>query len=126
MWEDQEIIVQPLSGAVGAVIEGVDLSQPLSEPTLAKLKRTYDEFGVIFFRDQQLSPEDHIAFAEQWGKINVNRFFQPVEGYPRTGEVSVGECPNEGSHALVLGDDVPEPSERNLRHVPLESGHLCG
>ncbi len=87
MREDQEIIVQPLSGAVGAVIEGVDLSEPLHEATLAKLKRTYDEFGVIFFRDQQLSPEDHIAFAEQWGKINVNRFFQPVEGYPRIAEV---------------------------------------
>ena len=87
MWEDQEIIVQPLSGAVGAVIEGVDLSEPLHEATLAKLKSIYDEFGVIFFRDQQLSPEDHIAFAEQWGKINVNRFFQPVEGYPRIAEV---------------------------------------
>jgi len=123
MWEDQEIIVQPLSGAVGAVIEGVDLSEPLHEATLAKLKSIYDEFGVIFFRDQQLSPEDHIAFAEQWGKINVNRFFQPVEGYPRIAEVrkepeqkyaigsgwhtdhSYDQCPAMGS--ILYAREVP-------------------
>jgi taurine dioxygenase len=44
-------------------------------------------YGVIFFRDQDLSPEQHIAFAKRWGEIEINRFFRPVEGYPMIAEV---------------------------------------
>ena len=43
--------------------------------------------GLIFFRNQNLTPEDHIRFAEQWGKININRFFAKVEGYDQIAEV---------------------------------------
>jgi len=41
----------------------------------------------MFFRDQGLSPEQHIGFAERWGAININRFFATVEGYPMIAEV---------------------------------------
>jgi taurine dioxygenase len=42
---------------------------------------------VLFFRDQQLTPEQQIALAEQLGEINVNRFFTPVAGHPKIAEV---------------------------------------
>ena len=45
------------------------------------------DYSVIFFRDQDLSPEQHIAFAERWGKININRFFKALEKYPEIAEV---------------------------------------
>jgi taurine dioxygenase len=41
----------------------------------------------VFFRDQQLSPEQHIAFARCFGEIDVNRFFATVPGYPTIAEV---------------------------------------
>ena len=81
------IEVRPTSGALGAEIHGIDLSADIGDDQLAELRRAFDEFGVIFFRDQVLTPERHIAFAERWGEINVNRFFQPVAGYPRIAEV---------------------------------------
>ncbi len=81
------IEVRPTSGALGAAIHGIDLAEDIGDDQLAELRRAFDDFGVIFFRDQALTPERHIAFAERWGEINVNRFFQPVAGYPRIAEV---------------------------------------
>ena len=37
---------------------------------------------MIFFRDQNLTPEQEITFARRWGEININRFFTSVNDYP--------------------------------------------
>ena len=79
------IAIQP-QGAIGAEIHDVDLND-LSEATLAELRIAYAQYGVLFFRDQQLTPEAHIELAQHWGKININRFFTPVENYPQIAEV---------------------------------------
>ena len=34
-----------------------------------------------------LTPKQHIDLAERWGSINVNRFFKPLEGYPKIAQV---------------------------------------
>ncbi len=81
------IEVRPLSSAVGAEIHGVDLSQELADSQFGEIRAAFHRYGVIFFRDQNLTPEQHIAFAERWGAINVNRFFTPVDGYPMIAEV---------------------------------------
>jgi alpha-ketoglutarate-dependent taurine dioxygenase len=54
---------------------------------LAEFRRAFGEFGVIFFRDQSLTPEQHLAFARRFGGIDVNRFFTTVPGYPAIAEV---------------------------------------
>ena len=71
------ITIQP-QGAIGAEIHDVDLND-LSEATLAELRIAYAQYGVLFFRDQQLTPEAHIELVQHWGKININRFLTPVE-----------------------------------------------
>ena len=55
------------SGAVGAFVSGVDLSRPLGDETASALRSALDDHGVLFFRDQKLTPEQHIAFAEVFG-----------------------------------------------------------
>ena len=79
--------IAPVSSALGAEILGVDLRQDLSNTQRARMSDAFGRYGVLFFRDQHLSPEQHIAFAEQWGKIEVNRFFRPVDGHPMIAEV---------------------------------------
>ena len=79
------ISVQP-QGAVGAEVRGVDLNS-LDSTTLAKLRTVFAQHSVLFFRDQQLTPEAHITLAQHWGRININRFFTPVENYPQIAEV---------------------------------------
>lgn len=79
--------VAPTSGALGAEINGVDLSEPLSDPQIDELRGALNQYGVIFFRDQTLTPEQHIAFAERFGPIDINRFFQAAPGHPQIAEV---------------------------------------
>ena len=83
----QKISVTRQSPALGAVIEGVDLARDLSENTLDALKDAFGRYSVIFFRGQDLTPQQHIDLAERWGTINVNRFFKPLEDYPQIAQV---------------------------------------
>jgi len=81
------ITVTPLSPAVGAVIGNVDIAAGVDDDDFAAIRQAYIDFGVIFFRDQHLTEDQHIEWAERWSVINVNRFFTPVEGFPRIAEV---------------------------------------
>ena len=61
------IDIRPLSGAIGAEIHGVDLNKAISKEQFLEVKSAFGQYGVIFFRDQNLTPEKEIAFAEYWG-----------------------------------------------------------
>ncbi|HPE47353.1 MAG TPA: TauD/TfdA family dioxygenase [Hyphomonas sp.] len=78
--------IEKLSG-VGAEITGVDLRH-LTSGEFAVIRQAYADNGVIFFRDQTLSEKDHIAFAERWAPININRFFAAHPGYPQIAVVA--------------------------------------
>ena len=78
--------IQPSPGGVGAFVDGIDLAQ-IDETQAAVLKTALGDHGVLFFRDQALSPDQHIAMAELFGGINVNRFFAHADGEPRIAEV---------------------------------------
>ena len=51
------IRVEPLASALGAEIGGVDLAAPLPDPVFAEIRRAFGRYGVVFFRDQRLTPE---------------------------------------------------------------------
>ncbi len=82
-----ELSIRPSGGRVGAFVEGIDLSRGLDQGQVGTLREGLGAHGVLFFRDQAISPESHEAFAGCFGEINVNRFFTPVEGYPRIAQV---------------------------------------
>ena len=83
----QRISVQPLSATLGAEVDEIDLSREIGAEQFSELQRAFDSYGVIFFRDQAISPEQHIAFARQWGELVVDRFLRGAEGYPLISEV---------------------------------------
>jgi len=85
--EFKTIKAKPLSREVGAEISGVDIATGISDEQFAEIRQAYIDYGVIFFRGQAITPDQHIEFARRWGKINVNRFFQPVETHPMIAEV---------------------------------------
>jgi taurine dioxygenase len=82
-----KINIKPTAGNVGVEIDGVDLSKKIPGSVFNEIRSAFIENGLIFFRDQNLAPEEHIRFAEQWGKININRFFTKVDGYEQVAEV---------------------------------------
>jgi len=79
--------ITPSGGGIGAQVDGIDLGHDVSDNLTGVLRQALGEYGVLFFREQTLSPEQHIALAEQFGAINVNRFFAHVDGYPKIAEV---------------------------------------
>src|SRR3954462_15283771 len=81
------IRVEPLSRHVGAELSGVDLAQPIPEAVFGEIHRAFGEYGVVFFRDQHLTPAQHVGFAERFAPIDINRFFVAVPDYPMIAEV---------------------------------------
>ena len=74
--------MRKMTGGCGAEVFGIDLANDLSNRQWDELRHVFFDHGVIFFRDQHLTPEQHIAFARRWGPIDVNKYFVPVDGYP--------------------------------------------
>lgn len=121
------IDVRELSPAVGAEIHGVDLSRPVGAAQFSEIRRAFHDHGVIFFRDQELTPEQHLAFAKAWGAININRFFRPVDGYPEIAEVrkEAHQANNIGGswHTDHSYDEIPAMgSVLYAREVPETGG----
>ncbi len=78
--------ITTLKAGLAAEATGFDV-KTLADGELAALKSAFADHGLLILRDQNLTPDDHIAWAERWGEINVNRFFKAVDGYPRIAEV---------------------------------------
>jgi len=60
---------RPLTPVVGAEISGVDLRGPLPADVVHEVRAALHEYGVLFFRDQNITPDQQVAFAEQFGTI---------------------------------------------------------
>jgi taurine dioxygenase len=61
--------VRPLEPAIGAEISGVDLRQTISDDVRDEIKATLLKYKVVFFRDQDLTTDQHAAFAARFGKL---------------------------------------------------------
>ncbi|MEO1140065.1 MAG: TauD/TfdA family dioxygenase [Pseudomonadota bacterium] len=77
---------EKLTGHCGARLTGVDLNT-LSDTDFDTLEAALYAHGVIVLPDQALSETAHIALAERFGPIDVNRFFTPVPAFPMIAEV---------------------------------------
>ena len=84
------IEIIPTGAALGAEISGVDLAHPLDHSTFAAIERAYNDHGVIFFRDQQITPPQQVAFTRSFGEIEFNIFGErwSVPGSPEIVVVS--------------------------------------
>ena len=63
------IDVIPLTRKIGAEVHGVDLSQPLSDAEFGTVHQALMDHQVIFFRDQSITPEQHLAFGRRFGRV---------------------------------------------------------
>ncbi len=75
--------IEPLTGALGAEISGIDLSQPLTDAARTEIKRALDDHLVIYFHDQAGFTRDlHLDFARMFGPLQKIPHIFSVEGYP--------------------------------------------
>jgi len=78
----QTLDIRPIAGALGAEISGVDLSQPLSDATIKDIRQALLDHLVIFFRDQDITPDQHLAFAKRFGETVEYPLIKGLEDHP--------------------------------------------
>src|SRR5687767_11555644 len=64
--------IQPIAGALGAELHGVDLDSDLEDATIAEIRQALLEHCVIFFRDQEFDARQHKALARRFGEIFIH------------------------------------------------------
>lgn len=65
----------------GVEVSGIQLADAAGD-VMEQIKQTIYEHGVAVFRDQEFSPEQHLAFAKRWGGIDVNQYFPLQDEFP--------------------------------------------
>jgi len=63
--------VRRLTKALGAEVDGIDLHPPLAEDEVLAVHAALIEHQVLFFHDQDLSDEEHLALASQFGEVSI-------------------------------------------------------
>jgi len=66
------IDIRPVTAIIGAEISGVDLREPLAEEDVAAIRRAWLDHLVLFFRDQHIDDDGHLAFALRFGTLDVS------------------------------------------------------
>ncbi len=78
----RHIRVAPVAGALGAEVGGVDLARHLDDATLAEIRHAWLQHLVLFFRDQQLSSDQYLAFARRIAEPVEYPMLRGLDGYP--------------------------------------------
>ncbi|MFZ5670498.1 MAG: TauD/TfdA dioxygenase family protein [Pseudomonadota bacterium] len=80
--EIEDLTLVPMTPTIGAEVEGLDLSRPLEARTVGALRKALLDWKVLFFRDQDITTEQHLAFARNFGELEVHPFAPHKPGYP--------------------------------------------
>jgi taurine dioxygenase len=81
------ITVEAVSGTLGAEVRGVDLSAVLDAGQVAQIRQAFLHHHVLFFRDQELSPEAQMRFGRCFGELDTHRFVEGMDAHPEVIEV---------------------------------------
>ena len=74
--------VTPLTPTIGALIEGVDLAQPVSDDLLQATRQAFLKHQVVFFEDQHITPVQHRDFAARFGALHTHPLYPGVPEAP--------------------------------------------
>ncbi|MBV9836039.1 MAG: TauD/TfdA family dioxygenase [Alphaproteobacteria bacterium] len=66
------ITLRRLSNALGAEVQGVDLGKTLSNSEFDQIHRAFLDHGILLFRDQEITREQHIAFSRRFGELDTH------------------------------------------------------
>ncbi len=79
----EDIEIRPLCECFGAEIVGIDLAQPVDDALYARIHSAFLERQLLLFRDQDLSPANHVALGRRFGEVQVHVMNQyHADGFP--------------------------------------------
>lgn len=112
--------VRPVNPTLGAEVTGVDLAN-LDDETWSQIEDAWAQHLVLFFRDQDLSPEAHEAMGRRIGDLHVHPAAPTVEGHPNVMIIHADErskvVAGNGWHTDVSCDERPPAA--TILHLPV-------
>jgi taurine dioxygenase len=99
--ETGDITITPMSPTIGATIGGIHLGDELSDGTIATIRQALLDHKVVFFRDQDITTDEHLEFARRFGELEVHPFAINKPGYPEV---------------LAITHDADHPGRENGWH----------
>jgi taurine dioxygenase len=123
----ETIEIDKLTPIIGAEIGGIDLSQPLGNRTIDELHRALAENSVIFFRDQHISQDQHLAFGRLFGELHIHPAAPTEPGKPALMKIYADKdsprANGEGWHTDVSCDvEPPMGSILYIKQCPPKGG----
>lgn len=129
----QHFEVRPFPAPVGAEILGLDISKPIGAEDFARIHKAHLDHHVLVFRNQQITPQEHIDFSRRFGPLEIHVLHQfQLKNHP---EILIVSNIKENGEPIGLGDagvywhsDIsykPKPSLGSLLHaqeLPSEGG----
>ncbi|MEK9891097.1 MAG: TauD/TfdA dioxygenase family protein [Pseudomonadales bacterium] len=98
------LTVSAVSGALGGLVSGINLCAPLTTSEVSALKAALAEYQVLFFRNQSISPDDHLRLAELFGRPQLHEAYPHVAGHPEL---------------TILENDRENPSKIEVWHTDM-------
>jgi taurine dioxygenase len=119
--EYRHVTVERWAGPCGAVIGGVDLARDLEDGVIAEIRRALLDHGVVFFREQSLSPAEQVELSRRFGPYSPVPFVQPIPEHPEV--IAVVREPEEAQGFAFGGiwhsdfSILPEPPMGSILHA---------
>lgn len=121
--------IRPVTACIGAEISGIDLSAPLEAATRDAIADALSEHHVLFFRGQDITSEQHIAFARSFGPISVPPFAPRYGTNPEMIVLDQTEPRGEGADAWhsdnTFMSEPPMGSVLRAVQIPEVGGDTC-
>jgi taurine dioxygenase len=110
--------IRPTAGSLGAELHGLDLREPLDPETAAAIDQALCDHLVIFFPEQKLSPEQHLAFSRSLGEVFTDHppYLPTLDGHPEVVVLS-GQA---GGRADLWHTDItinPRPPKGSILYM---------
>ena len=96
----RHVTVERWAGPCGAVVGGVDLAADLDDAVIAEIRAALCEHGVVFLRDQSLTPEQQVRFSRRFGAYSPVPFVHAIPEHPEV--IAVRREPTEAA-GLAFG-----------------------
>jgi taurine dioxygenase len=113
------ITLRKLTPLIGAEVGAIDLSKAISDGQVEELKRALAENLVIFFRNQVMTPDQHLAFGRLFGELHVHPAAPHEENLPELMKIHADKdsprANGEGWHTDVSCD--PEPPMGSILYI---------
>lgn len=120
----RRITVEPVAPTIGAEVSGVRLGGDLDDDVMAEIRRALSDWKVLFFRDQNISRDEHRAFAAQWGELEQHPFFKYFQ--PGQSDIDVATFAKDEMNAgLRTTGTTMSPGMRHPRSVRCYGPSRC-